>query len=264
MQKLLEGRTALVTGGGQGVGQGIARAFAAAGADVVIAQRRGEEAEREAAWLRDNHGVRAFAQAVDVTKADEVDRMVATAVEQLGGRLDILCNNAGGSFAKRLENHTDEDMATSFDLNYWSAFRAMRAAFPVMKAQGYGRVINIGSLNGVNAHMFTVAYNASKEAVRALTRTAAVEWGPHGITCNTICPSAASPQAQDYFAANPEMMQAILQQVPVGRFGDATRDIGPVAVFLASEGSAYTTGNTFFVDGGGHINGVAWRPEVED
>ena len=100
--------------------------------------------------------------------------------------------------------------------------------------------------------------------MRALTRTAAVEWGPHGITCNTICPSAASPQAQDYFAANPEMMQAILQQVPVGRFGDATRDIGPVAVFLASEGSAYTTGNTFFVDGGGHINGVAWRPEVED
>ncbi|WP_255326532.1 SDR family NAD(P)-dependent oxidoreductase [Sphingobium sp. EM0848] len=264
MEKILAGRTALVTGGGQGVGQGIARALAGAGADIVVAQRRGEEAEREAEWLRANHDVKAFAQPVDVTDAAAVDRMVATAVEQLGGRLDILVNNAGGSFPKRFENHTDADMAGAFDLNYWSAFRAMRAAFPVMKAQGYGRIINLGSLNGVNAHMFTVAYNASKEAVRALTRTAAVEWGPHGITCNIICPSATSPQAKDYFAANPEMAQAILQQVPVGRFGDATRDVGPVAVFLASEGGGYTTGNSFFVDGGGHINGVAWRPEVED
>lgn len=263
MAKLLEGRTALITGGGQGVGQGITRALAGAGADIVIAQRRVEEAEREAAWLRDHHGVRALAMAVDVTKADEVDHMVESAAEQLG-RLDILVNNAGGSFPKRLEKHTDEDMAGAFDLNYWAVFRAMRAAFPIMKAQGYGRVINLGSLNGVNAHMFTVAYNASKEAVRALTRTAAVEWGPHGITCNIICPSASSPQAQDYFAANPEMAKTILQQVPVGRFGDAAQDVGPVAVFLAGEGGGYTTGNTFFVDGGGHINGVAWRPEVED
>jgi NAD(P)-dependent dehydrogenase (short-subunit alcohol dehydrogenase family) len=263
MGSLLEGRTALVTGGGQGVGQGIARALAQAGAAVVIAQRRGEEAEREAAWLRDHYGVRALGVAVDVTSADEVRQMVDLAADQFG-RLDILVNNAGGSFAKRLENHSDEEMAGAFELNYWSVFRAMRAAFPIMKAQGYGRVINLGSLNGVNAHMFTTAYNASKEAVRALTRTAAVEWGPHGITCNIICPSASSPQAQDYFAANPAMAETILQQVPVGRFGNATQDVGPVAVFLASEGGGYTTGNTLFVDGGGHINGVAWRPEVED
>jgi len=263
MKRQLEGRTALVTGGGQGVGQGIARAFAGAGADLVIAQRRFDEAEREAAYLRETFGVRAFAQGVDVTDAAAVDAMVALAAEQLG-RLDILVNNAGGSFPKRLENHTDADMAGSFDLNYWSAFRAMRAAFPVMKAQKYGRVINLGSLNGVNAHMFTVAYNASKEAIRALTRTAAVEWGPYGITCNVICPSALSPQAKDYFNANPDMAAAILSQVPVGRFGDATQDVGPVALFLASEGSSYMTGNTLYVDGGGHINGVAWRPEVED
>jgi NAD(P)-dependent dehydrogenase (short-subunit alcohol dehydrogenase family) len=140
----------------------------------------------------------------------------------------------------------------------------MRAAFPIMKAQGYGRVINMGSLNGVNAHMFTVAYNASKEAMRALTRTAAVEWGPFGITCNTICPSAVSPQAKDYFAANPEMTEAILKQVPAGRFGDAEKDIGPIAVFLASEGGGYMSGNTLFADGGAQVNGVAWRPEVED
>jgi NAD(P)-dependent dehydrogenase (short-subunit alcohol dehydrogenase family) len=173
-------------------------------------------------------------------------------------------NNAGASFPKRLENHGDEEMQGSFLLNYWSVFWAMRAAFPIMKAQQYGRIINLGSLNGVNAHMFTVAYNASKEAMRALTRTAAVEWGCHGITANVICPSALSPAAEDYFDNNPDMAQAILGQVPAGRFGSATKDIGPIAVFLASEASGYMTGNTLFADGGGHINGVAWRPEVSD
>lgn len=263
MEGTLKGRVALVTGGGQGVGQGIARALALAGANVAIVQRRGDEAENEARFLRDTYGVRAIAMTVDVTKADEVQAMVENTAARLG-RLDILVNNAGASFPKRLENHSDEDMARGFDLNYWAVFRAMRAAFPIMKAQKFGRIINLGSLNGVNAHMFTVAYNASKEAVRALTRTAAVEWGAYGITANVICPSALSPQARDYFDANPAMAQTILQQVPVGRFGDAGQDVGPVAVFLAGEGGGYTTGNTFFVDGGGHINGVAWRPEVED
>jgi len=263
MSKSLEGRVALVTGGGQGVGQGIARALAAAGAHVVIAQRGVEQGEAEAAYLREQHGVDALFVATDVTKAAEVDAMVKATVDRFG-RLDILVNNAGASFPKRLEKHSDEDMAGSLDLNYWAVFWAMRAALPIMKKQKYGRIINLGSLNGVNAHMFTVAYNASKEAVRALSRTAAVEWGGYGITVNVICPSAASPQAKDYFAANPEMHAKILEQVPAGRIGDAERDIGPVAVFLASGGSGYMTGNTLFVDGGGHINGVAWRPEVED
>ncbi|WP_395337002.1 SDR family oxidoreductase [Novosphingobium sp. BL-8H] len=258
----LSSRVALITGGGQGVGQGIARALAAAGADIAIAQRRLDEAEREAEWLRQTHGVRAIALQIDVTRPEQVDRMVTETAERMG-RLDVLVNNAGSSFSRRLENHTDAEMAAAFDLNYWSAFRAMRAAFPVMKAQGFGRVINLGSLNGVNAHMFTAGYNASKEALRALTRTAAVEWGPHGITCNVICPSATSPHARAYLESNPDMAATILTQVPVGRFGHAEGDIGPVAVFLASEGGGYTTGNTLFVDGGGHINGVAWRPEVE-
>lgn len=263
MARQLEGRTALVTGGGMGVGQGIARALAAEGAAVMIAQRGLDGAEAEAAYLRDTYGVRAVARRTDVTVRDEVDAMVAGALAEFG-RIDILVNNAGASFPKRLEKHTDEDMQAAMLVNYWSAFWAMRAAFPAMQAQGYGRIINLGSLNGVNAHMFTVGYNAAKEALRALTRTAAVEWGGHGITANVICPSALSPAARDYFEASPEMATAILAQVPVGRFGDAVQDIGPVAVFLASEASAYMTGNTLFVDGGGHINGVPWRPEVED
>ena len=263
MSKILAGRAALVTGGGQGVGQGIARALAEAGANVVIAQRGVEQGEEEAAYLRDTHGVDATFIQTDVTKREQVDTLVAATIERFG-KLEVLVNNAGSSVAKRLENHTDKDMDLYFKLNYYSAFWAMQAAFPTMKAQKFGRIINLGSLNGVNAHMFTVAYNSSKEAVRALTRTAAVEWGIHGITANVICPSATSPLAKEYFAANPEMAANILKNVPVGRFGDSEQDIGPIAVFLASEGSGYYTGNTMFVDGGGHINGVPWRPEVED
>ena len=263
MTKLLEGRAALVTGGGQGVGQGVARALAEAGAGVMITQRKVAEGEAEAAYLRDTFGVDAVFRQVDVTQRDQVEAMVKAAHERFG-QLDILVNNAGASFPRRLEKHSDEELQDSFLLNYWAVFWAMRAAFPIMKAQGYGRVINMGSLNGVNAHMFTMAYNASKEAMRAMTRTAAVEWGPFGITCNTICPSATSPAAREYFAANPEMTQTILQQVPAGRFGDAENDIGPIAVFLASEMSGYMSGNTLYADGGSHVNGVAWRPEVED
>jgi len=263
MSKILAGRVALVTGGGQGIGQGIARALAAAGASVAIAQRRGEAAEQEAAYLRARHGVEAIGFAADVTQAVQVERMIGTVKERFG-RLDILVNNAGASFAKRLEKLSDEEMAYAFALNYSSVFWAMRAAFPIMQAQHYGRIINIGSLNGVNAHMFTAPYNASKEAARALSRTAAVEWGGHGITVNVICPAASSPQAEGYFAANPEMLKTILAQVPAGRMGYAEPDIGPVAVFLASEGSGFMTGSTLFVDGGAHVNGVAWRPEVED
>ena len=263
MGGILDGRVALVTGGGQGVGQGIARALAGAGAKVMIAQRRIEEGELEAAYLRETYGVEAGFIQTDVTKVDQVNAMVAGVVERFG-RLDILVNNAGASFPKRLENHTDEEMAESFALNYGAVFWAMRAAFPHMKSEGYGRIINLGSLNGVNAHMFTAAYNASKEAVRALSRTAAVEWGAHGITVNVICPSAASPQAKAYFAANPEMLAKILEQVPAGRIGDAEADIGPIAVFLAGEASGFMNGNTLFADGGSHINGVAWRPDVED
>lgn len=263
MHRPLDGRVALVTGAGQGVGQGIARALANAGATIVIAQRGVEQGEAEAAHIRDNCNVDATFIRTDVTCVQDVEAMVSVTHARFG-RLDVLVNNAGASTPKRLEQYSDEEMAASLDLNFWAAFRAMRAAFPIMKAQGFGRIINLGSLNGVNAHMFTAAYNAAKEALRALSRTAAVEWGRHGITVNVICPAAISPQAQEYFNANPEMLARILDQIPVGRMGDAHRDIGPAAVFLADEGSAYLTGATLFLDGGSHVNGVSWRPVVQD
>jgi len=259
----MSGKVAIITGGGQGVGWGIARRFARDGATILLAQRNAANGEKAAADLRGEFGANVAFLKTDVTVREQVDHMVGHCIATLGG-LDVLVNNAGGSFPKKLENHTDADMAQGLDLNFWSAFWAMRAAFPHMKSKGWGRIINLGSLNGVNAHMFTAQYNVGKEAVRALTRTAAVEWGPHGITCNIICPAVGSPAADIYYEKNPEMFEAIRLQIPRGRLGDPEADVGGVAAFLASDDGAHVNGTTQFVDGGSHVNGVAWRPDVED
>jgi NAD(P)-dependent dehydrogenase (short-subunit alcohol dehydrogenase family) len=131
-----------------------------------------------------------------------------------------------------------------------------------MKAAGGGSIINVCSLNGVNAHMFTMHYNTAKEALRALTRTAAVEWGPFGVRCNVICPAAATEAYVAFRDANPETAAAMLVEKPLGRMGDPEEDIGGAALFLASDDSIYVSGNTLFVDGGGHVNGVYWRPAL--
>ena len=132
-----------------------------------------------------------------------------------------------------------------------------------MKERGWGRVVNLCSLNGVNAHMGSLEYNGAKEALRALTRTAAREWAPTGVTVNALCPAAKS---QAFFRAigdYPELEAMADAANPMGRTGDPYDDIAPVAVFLASDASRYLTGNTLFVDGGSHINGVAWVPDLD-
>jgi NAD(P)-dependent dehydrogenase (short-subunit alcohol dehydrogenase family) len=147
---------------------------------------------------------------------------------------------------------------------FYGPFWAMQAAFPLMKAQGWGRIINLCSLNGVNAHVGTAEYNCSKEALRALTRTAAREWAPHGIVANVICPGAKTAASRAVFAEHPELERVADASNPMGRLGDPDADIAPVAVFLASDDARYLTGNTLFVDGGGHINGVSWVPDLPD
>jgi len=139
----------------------------------------------------------------------------------------------------------------------------MRAAFPHMKEKGWGRIVNMCSLNGVNAHMGSLEYNTAKEALRALTRTAAREWAPTGVTVNALCPAAKSQAFFRAIGEYPELEAMADAANPMGRMGDPHDDIAPVAVFLASEGSRYLTGNTLFVDGGGHINGVTWAPDLD-
>jgi NAD(P)-dependent dehydrogenase (short-subunit alcohol dehydrogenase family) len=255
----LDNRRALVTGGADGIGLGIARRFAHEGAHVVIADIDGAAAEAAAADLR-AAGHKAEAFAADITQKEAVLAMMAAA-----GPVDILVNNAyRGSGITRIERKEDAIFEAALAMNLWAVKWAMEAAFPHMKAQGWGRVINMASLNGVNAHMGSADYNASKEALRAYTRTAAREWAPYGICCNIICPAAWSASSRRMAAMQPGMIDQINAANPMGRLGDPEADIGGVALFLASEDARYITGNTLFADGGAHINGVAWAPQFED
>ena len=259
----LDGRVAVVTGAGMGIGRGISGALAREGASVLVAEVNEAAGAETAAWLRDEWGVRAEFVRTDVTDKEQVQAMVAAATEHFG-RLDVLVNNAwkGTGFA-RLENMTDEKLRGGFDIAVMAAFWAMQAALPELAKHGTGRVINLCSLNGVNAHMYSVQYNAAKEALRTLTRTAAREWAPRQICCNVICPGAQSEAYRRVAEANPEMAAGIAAANPMGRVGDPMEDIGSVAAFLASDASRYLTGNTLFVDGGAHINGVQWAPDVD-
>lgn len=253
----LEGRVALVTGGGAGIGEGIVRRYAEEGARVVVAEHD-EEAGRSVAESVDGIFVRC-----DVSVRDQVESAVAAAVATYGA-VDVVVNNAwGGGAIGRLERKSDEQLQHGMAVGYYGPFWAMTAALPHMKERGWGRVVNLCSLNGVNAHMGSLEYNAAKEALRTLTRTAAREWAPTGITVNAICPAAKS---QAFFRAigdYPELEALADAANPMGRMGDAYDDIAPVAVFLASEGCRYVTGNTLFVDGGSHINGAAWAPDLD-
>jgi len=259
MSGRIAGRNALVTGAGNGIGKGVARRFAAEGAMVIVA-----EFDEQNGQLCVDEIVAAGGQArfirVDVTDRDSVAEMMAQA-----GPVDILVNNAWlGTGVSRIETKADDEFETALRFGVFACQWTMKAALPHMREQGWGRVINMGSLNGVNAHIGSADYNAAKEALRALTRTAAREWARYGICCNIICPAALAASTRRIMAQQPGMIESIEAANPMGRMGDPEADIAPVALFLASEDARYVTGNTLFVDGGGHINGVAWAPDLGD
>ena len=260
----LDGRVAVITGAGDGIGLGIAHRFGREGARLLLAELNPEAGQRAAEAIRGESGCEVVALRTDVAVKDDVAAMVAAAVDRWG-TIDILVNNAwGGGTLSRFERKTDEGLDAAFRVGYFGPVWAMQAAFPTMKANGYGRVINLCSLNGVNAHMGTTEYNSTKEALRSASRTAAREWAGYGICVNVICPGAKTAASRRVFAENPELEAAADASNPMGRLGDPETDIAPVALFLASEDCRYLTGNTLFVDGGSHINGAAWAPVLPE
>lgn len=259
----LDGRVAVITGAGQGIGAGIARRFAREGCRIVVAEMNPETGPRTVGEV-EALGSEAVFVPTDVRQQDQARGAVAAAVERFG-RIDVLVNNAwGGGTTKRFEWKTDADLRHGIETGFMSNFWTMQEAFPHMKAAGGGSIINICSLNGVNAHVFTLEYNTAKEAVRTMTRTAAVEWGRHAIRCNVICPGAATDAYRAFAEANPETAAKMLEDNPMRRMGDPESDIGGAALFLASDDSAYVTGNTLMVGGGTHVNGVSWRPNLPE
>ena len=264
--KRLQDRVALITGAGAGIGKGVARRFAAEGASLWLADINADSGQAAADAIAAEFGVPVGFGVADVSEHAAVQAMVDAAQAKFD-HIDILVNNAWGrrpgaqpGFA-RVESLSDLDADFAWRIGTQSALWAMQAVFPSMKERGWGRVINMCSLNGVNAHPYSVDYNMAKEALRTLTRSAAREWAAFGICCNAICPGAATEAYQKFAAAQPENAADMLRLNPMGYMGDPERDIGGAALFLVSEDCRYVTGNTLFVDGGSHINGVPWLPK---
>ncbi len=252
MSGFLEGRTAIVTGAGQGVGRGIALALAGAGANVVIAARRAETGEPVASEIRERDGSAICVQ-TDVTVRADVEATVAATVERFGG-LEIMVHNAFGGRAgssHRLEE-VDDRMWRGFSRTaVWGSFYCAQLAFPHLRAAGRrGRLVLVTSPAGIEGSANIPIYAPVKAAQRAMAKSLAREWGEHGITVNCIAPVAETPALLRAFEANPELRERVTARVPLGRVGDAERDIGSVVVFLAGDGSSYVTGQTVVCDGG--------------
>lgn len=244
----LKDRVAIVTGGGQGVGLGIAQAFVAEGAALVISGRDERKLQAAATALRAG-GARVHTVIADARLRSDALRTVETAIKTFG-RLDILVNNAQSSVpGKPLEEIDEATLQLTVESGLYGTFHHMQAAFPHLKNAG-GSIINLGSREGIFGGIGFGAYAATKEGIRGLSRSAAREWGRYRIRVNVICPAALSPAAITFLAEHSDQAEMYRSQIALGYFGDPRGDIGPVAVFLAGPASAYVTGQTINADGG--------------
>ena len=246
---LLAGKIAMVTGAGQGVGRGIALALAKAGASVLVVGRTEAKLLAVCAEI-ESVGARAAPLLCDVSDLEAVGQTVNAAAAKFGG-LDILVNNAYDGVFGPLLSLTDEGFQRGFVSGPFATFRLMVAAHPHLKARGGGAIVNLGTSAAVRWDAANYgAYSAAKEAVRALTRAAACEWGADGIRVNTICPLANSPALDAWAKNRPEEAEAFFATVPLHRIGDCEADIGAAVVFIVSPAAAYLTGATVPLDGG--------------
>lgn len=252
----LAGRTALVTGGNQGLGKAFAFALASAGARVAFSGRR-TAANRAVVAEAAEAGHELVPITADVTDDAEVNTMIAQALDAFGGRLDVLVNNAGRCYHAPSFEMTDEQWSDVFDLNVRAVWKTSMAVAEVMRSQGSGSVINIGSISGiiVNRPQFQPAYNASKAAVHHLTKSLAVEWAPYGIRVNAIAPGYVQsdgvpvdrPELRRHW--RPEFRRHWIEDAPQRRFA-LPEEIAPGVVFLASDAASFITGSVLVADGG--------------
>jgi len=241
-------RTAIVTGGGRGIGLAIARGLGSAGAQILIAELDEERGRHAAARLQDA-GVRAVSARTDVTDPASIAAAIATAERELGG-FDILVNNAGMSQRTPAEEYSVPDLRRITALNLDGVFFGMQAAARRWIAAGRpGSIVNLASFAGVVADPLSAPYAATKGAVVQLTRTCAVEWAPHGIRVNAIGPGYVRTEMTTPALSEPETLRRIRERTPLGRVAEPD-DLAGAAVFLASAASSYVTGHVLMVDGG--------------
>ncbi|HUS18508.1 MAG TPA: glucose 1-dehydrogenase [Terriglobales bacterium] len=244
----LKGKIAIISGAGSGIGRACALAFAGEGAKVSLVGRTRSKLQRVAQEI----GPTAFVQVGDVSKAADIAVIVKATVEQFGG-LNVLLNNAGTLHAGTAESHTEAEWDETFNTNVKGLWLLSRAALPHLRKAGGGSIINIGSALSLVGARNRVAYAASKGAVALLTKSMALDHAGEQIRINCICPAVVETELVAKFitqAPDPEAArQARIALHPIGRFGKP-EDIAPMAVYLASDESAWVTGATFPVDGG--------------
>jgi NAD(P)-dependent dehydrogenase (short-subunit alcohol dehydrogenase family) len=246
----LQGRTAVVTGGGQGIGYACAQALGEAGARVVIAELLADRG-RQAAESLQKLGIEARAEILDVTDSAKVDA-VAAMVERDYGGADILVNNAGVAISDvRAEDTSDEHWRFHIEVNLNGLFWCCRAFGRQMLARGKGAIVNVGSMSGfiVNKPQPQAFYNASKAAVHHLTKSLAAEWAERGVRVNAVAPTYIETPLTLFGMENAEMAKVWLEQTPMKRVGQA-EEIGSVALFLACDASSLLTGSIVIADGG--------------
>lgn len=259
---LLDGQVAIITGGGTGIGLGIAQLLARLGAHVVVASRKPEHVEAAAQALRDAGGS-ASAETVDVREPEQVQAMVARVAKERG-RIDLLVNNAAGNFYAPSETLSPNAWRSVVEIDLFGTFFCSQAVLPVMKRQGGGRIVSISMTLHYRGWPLMAHATAAKAGIDALTRTLALEWAPYGVRMNAIAPGpiptegvrkaftpppSATGQVPDVFAIEQAMASYAKKAIPAGRWG-RPGDIANMVAFLASPAGDWITGAILVVDGG--------------
>lgn len=244
----LNGKVAIITGSTKGIGYGMACGLAQAGADVVITSRNQEDCNRVAEEISKAYNVQTLALATDVVKKEQVDILVEKTIEKFG-HIDVLVNNAGTANSGRAEDLTEQDWNNILDLNQKAVFFTAQAVGKIMIAQKGGKIINIASMLGLVGNRGVLPYCVSKGGVIQMTKALALEWAPHNIQVNVLCPGYVITPMNEEYVANKTIYKYIVNNTPMQRFGEIEDMKGPV-VFLASESSNFMTGQTLTVDGG--------------